>query len=115
MNIKKLLLDLVLVFAVSFITVKIFSPKPVDNTVIWSDTEDKVELHTMQLQEIERTITIYNNQLKDIKKEIDAKQPQIIQVRSNRTASNPYISAMSSNELTELLAKRYADSTKAKP
>jgi peptidoglycan hydrolase CwlO-like protein len=115
MNIKKLLLDLALVFAVSLITVKLFSPKPVDNTVIWADTDTKVEQHTMQLQQMERSINSYNTQLKDIKQQIDAKQPQIVHVRSNRTASNPYVSAMSSNELTELLAKRYADSTKVKP
>jgi septal ring factor EnvC (AmiA/AmiB activator) len=115
MNIKKLILDLILVFAVSFITVKLFAPKPVDNTVIWADTDTKVEEHTARIQEMEQTLTNYNTQLKDIKQEIDAKEPQIIQVRTNRTASNPLVSAMSSSELTQLLAKRYQDSTKVKP
>jgi len=115
MNYRKLLLDLVLVFAVSFITVKLFSPKPVDNTVIWSDTEDKVELHTLRLQEMERSMLNYSTQLKDIKQQINDKQPQIVHVRSNRSANNPYVSAMSSSELTQLLAKRYQDSSKVKP
>jgi hypothetical protein len=105
MNYRKLLLDLVLVFAVSFITVKLFSPKPVDNTVIWSDTEDKVELHTLRLQEMERSMLNYSTQLKDIKQQINDKQPQIVHVRSNRAASNPYVSAMSSSATRKALPR----------
>lgn len=115
MNYRKLIFDILLVTAISFIVVKLFSPKQQDNTVLWSDTQDRIELHERKMQDYERSLLSHTSQIKELTQQINEKQPQIIRVRSNRTASNSLVSAMSSDELTQLLAKRYQDSTKVKP